>query len=255
MKRLEGKVAIITGAASGQGAAEAKLFAQQGAKVVATDLNEDSLTKVVEEIILSGGDAIAIKHDVSNEEQWKSVVQEAVTKFGKVDVLVNNAGIHNSRAQKSIEDLTTEDWDMYLNINLNSAFYGIKYVTPEMKKVGRGSIINVSSMNGIYATRGVGANYSTAKGGMRMMSKVAANDLGEFNIRSNSIHPGFIMTPMAKQVTSNKEIYNAFVSNLPLRRGGKPEEVAYLALFLASEESSFITGQELIIDGGQTCKM
>lgn len=255
MERLIGRVAIVTGAASGQGAAEAKLFAKEGAKVVATDVQIDLLNKVVEEINEAGGEAIAIQQDVSNEEKWKEVVDTTVEKFGKLDILVNNAGIYNARGMKTIEDLTTEDWNLYMDVNAKSAFYGIKYGSEAMKKAGKGSIINISSMNGIFAGNGVGANYSASKAGVRMMTKVAAFELGKYNIRSNSIHPGFIKTPMSQQATADKELYEHLVSRIPLGVGGDPEDVAYLALFLASDESKFITGQEFIIDGGQTSRV
>ena len=252
MGRLAGKVAIVTGAASGQGAAEARLFAQEGAKVVATDMNEALLNEVVAEINAKHSDAaIAIKHNVAEEADWIQVVNESVEKFGKVDVLVNNAGISGNI--HALEEITVEEWHKVMNINALGNFLGIKHVVPEMKKVGGGSIVNISSLAGI---NGYGAltPYAASKGATRILTKGAANQLGPDKIRVNSVHPGFVDTPMIAQYTSNEEAYNYLVSTIPLRTIAQPEDIAYAVLYLASDESRFVTGEELIIDGGQSIK-
>lgn len=252
MGRLTGKVAIITGAASGQGAAEARLFADEGAKVIATDLNETLLNEVVAEINAKHGDvALAIKHNVAEEAEWIRIVEQAVEKFGKVNVLVNNAGISGNI--HALEEITVEEWHKVMNINALGNFLGMKHVVPEMKKAGGGSIVNISSLAGI---NGYGSltPYAASKGATRILTKGAANQLGPDNIRVNSVHPGFVDTPMIAQYTSNEEAYNYLVSAIPLRTIAQPEDIAYSVIYLASDEARFVTGEELIIDGGQSIK-
>ena len=252
MGRLAGKVAIVTGAASGQGVAEARLFAQEGAKVVATDMNEALLNEVVAEINAKHSDAaIAIKHNVAEEADWIQVVNESVEKFGKVDVLVNNAGISGNI--HALEEITVEEWHKVMNINALGNFLGMKHVVPEMRKVGGGSIVNISSLAGINGY-GMLTPYAASKGATRILTKGAANQLGPDKIRVNSVHPGFVDTPMIAQYTSNEEAYNYLVSTIPLRTIAQPEDIAYAVLYLASDESRFVTGEELIIDGGQSIK-
>lgn len=252
MGRLSNKVAIITGAASGQGAVEARLFAQEGARVVATDMQEEWLQKVVDEINREYGDvAIAIKHNVAEENDWIHVVQAAIQKFGKVDILINNAGITGKSLE--LQDITIEEWNKVMNVNALGNLWGIKHVVPEMQKLGQGSIVNISSLAGINGLGGIGA-YGASKGATRTLTKGAARDLGPSHIRVNSIHPGFIETAMITQFTSNEEVKNHLLSQIPLGYLGNPIDVAHAALFLASDESRFITGEELIIDGGQSIK-
>ncbi len=252
MSRLSGKVAIITGAASGQGAVEAKIFAEEGAKVVATDMQEELLNTVVDEINSKFGDvALAMKHNVANEDEWIEIVRKTIDKFGKVDILINNAGI--TGGQLPLEEITVEEWNKVMDVNALSNFLGIKHVVPEMKKVGKGSIVNISSLAGIHGLGGIGA-YGASKGATRILTKGAARDLGPDHIRVNSIHPGFIETPMISNFTSNEEARSGVISNIPLNYLGNPEDVAYAALFLASDEARFITGEEMIIDGGQSIK-
>lgn len=252
MGRLLGKVAIITGAASGQGAIEARLFAREGAYVVATDMQEALLESVVSAINTECTNAaIAIKHNVAEEEQWIHVVKEAVKSFGKVDILINNAGITGTTLELS--DITVDEWQKVMNVNALGNLLGIKHVVPEMKKVGRGAIVNISSLAGINGLGGISA-YAASKGATRTLTKGAARDLGSSNIRVNSIHPGFIETPMIAQYTGTADAKNHLASQIPLGYLGKPEDVAYAALFLASDEANFITGEELIIDGGQSIK-
>ncbi|RJG03169.1 SDR family NAD(P)-dependent oxidoreductase [Noviherbaspirillum sedimenti] len=253
MGRLSGKVAIITGATGGMGMAEVRLFAKEGAKVVATALRVEVLAQIVKEINAEYGDTvIGLKHNVANEDEWKYVVSETVKHFGKLDVLVNNAGISGNMTDTA-ETTTLEEWDKVLDINLKGTFLGIKHVIPEMKKAGGGSIVNISSVGGLVGASGPTA-YSATKGGVRILSKNVAMDYAKEQIRVNSLHPGFIDTAMIQSVTSNKEVLNASLAVIPLNHIGQPIDIAYGALYLASDESRYVTGTELIIDGGYTAK-
>lgn len=253
MKRLEGKVAIITGAASGQGAVEAKLFAKEGAKVVATDLNYDGLKEVVEEIKEDGGEVIAVEHDVAKEEDWKKVKQETLDKYGKIDVLVNNAGIGGEEGFALIDDVDYNSWKKFMTVNADSHFLGIKSVVDEMRKNGEGSIINISSAAGLVGGA-AGVHYTASKGAIRLLSKGAAVELGKDNIRVNSVHPGFIDTPMVSVITEDNNAVQDALTDVPLGRLAQSEEVASVVLFLASDDSSYVTGTEIVVDGGMTAK-
>ena len=247
MGRLENKVAIITGAASGQGAEEARLFAKEGAKVVATDVQVELLEKVVAEIKQSGGEALAIKHDVSSAEEWQKVVEQTVVTFGQVNILVNNAGITGMITQP-IEETDENTWNKIFDINAKGPFYGIKAVIPEMKKAGGGSIVNISSLSGIY---GIGnAAYNGSKGALRSMTKNVALDYAKHNIRVNSVHPGAIETPMISGFTSDPSAREFALAQIPINKLGQPSDIAYGVLYFASDESGFVTGTELVIDGG-----
>lgn len=253
MGRLDGKVAIITGAGSGQGAEEARLFAREGAKVVATDIQADKVKAVAEEISGNGGEAISFSHDVTKEEEWEMVVRETVSQFGKVDILINNAGIGGAEGFGLIDTVDLNAWNRFMTVNATSNFLGIKAVVPEMRKNGQGSIVNISSMAGIIGGA-AGVHYTASKGATRLLTKGAAVELGPDNIRVNSIHPGFINTPMTSVVLDDAEMKAGALKDIPLGIVGEPEDVAYLALFLASDEARFITGAEHLIDGGQTAK-
>jgi len=246
MNRLQGKVAIVTGAAGGQGSAEAKLFAAEGAKVVLTDVSEAGVLKVAAEIQELGGEALALVHDVSSEQ----VISQTVNHFGALNILVNNAGIY---AIEGIEDTSLEVWEKLQEINTRSVFLGMKYAIPEMRKAGGGSIINVSSIFGIIGS-GRATAYTATKGAIRSLSKTVAVELAKDEIRVNSIHPGIIATPMIKTLLEDPVQLKLRVEATPLPRLGKPEDIAYGALFLASDESSFVTGTELIIDGGYSAR-
>lgn len=250
MGRVSGKVAIVTGAAGGMGKADAILLAQEGAKVVVTDIQEDKVNEVVAEINHNGGEAIGFRHNVTSEEEWQHIVDETVKKWGKIDVLVNNAGISLAKA---LIDTTAQDWDKVMSINLTGGFFGLKHVIPVMQKNGGGSIINISSIAGLTGSNGAGP-YTASKGAVRMLTKAVAIDYGKDNIRCNSIHPGYIETPMTKDLLSDENMTKWFMSNTPLPRLGKPENIAQGVLFLASDESSFITGAELAIDGGVSAR-
>lgn len=253
MGRLDGKVAVITGAGSGQGAMEAELFAREGAKVVATDMNDEHLGGLLERLGEQYPDVvIGLRHDVSKEADWQHIVEEAVGTFGKVDILINNAGI-TGITEFTLNKLTIEEWDKVMNVNALGNFLGMKHVIPEMKRNGQGSIVNISSLTGISGLGGLTA-YSASKGAIRTMTKGAARDFGGDHIRVNSIHPGYIETPSTEYLTSNADIRDALIAAVPLKYLGQSEDVAYAALFLASDEARFITGEELIIDGGQTIK-
>ncbi|KPN94692.1 SDR family NAD(P)-dependent oxidoreductase [Lysinibacillus sp. ZYM-1] len=248
MGRLNGKVAIITGAAMGMGASEARLFAQEGAKVIATDVQIEALNNLVKEIKENGGDIIGLSHNVTSEDEWKAVIAEAVKAYGKVDVLVNNAGISSP---KTIANMEMDEWNKVMDINLNGCIIGMKYVIPEMQKAGGGSIVNISSIGGIVGMAGT-SPYTAAKGALRVLSKSAAVEYGKENIRVNSVHPGIIVTPMTAPTMEEGGALPFYKTYTQLPYFGAPEDVAYGVVFLASDESRFMTGAELVIDGGWT---
>ena len=246
--RLEGKVAIISGGARGMGAAEARMFAREGARVVIGDLLEEEGNKVVAEIGEAGGDALFVRLDVTDEASWQIAVSAAVERFGKVDILVNNAAI--LRVQGLLE--TTEKiWDEVMDVNAKGTFLGTKSVIAEMRKAGGGSIINISSGAGITGSQRNTA-YHASKGAVRIFTKAAAIQYASENIRVNSVHPGPVETDMLASSTSVEG--GRRPEDIPLGRYGRPEEVAYGVLYLASDESSFVTGSEVIIDGGRTAE-
>lgn len=246
--RLENKVAIITGAGSGMGKEEALRFAKEGATVVLTDIAFDAVKSVEEEVKQSGGKALAIKHDVSSKEDWEKVVNETVEAFDRLDILVNNAGISLA---KPFMDQTEQDWAKTYNININSVMYGMQYAVPQMEKNNGGSIVNISSISALIGMAGAGA-YTASKGAVRSISKAAAVDFGKKNIRVNSVHPGYIVTPMSAK--SMEQYKDYFLSQVALPNLGNAEEVSNAVLFLASDEASHITGIELPVDGGVTAK-
>ena len=254
MGRVDGKVAIVTGAAGGQGSAEAKLLAKEGAKVVATDLNEDGAKEVADEINKQYGDvAIGLKHDVTSEKDWETVVEQAVSRFGSLDVLVNNAGIGGEEGFKSIEDYDYDSWQKFMKVNADSQYLGTKKAYPKMKDAGKGSIINISSMAGLVGGA-AGSQYSASKGAIRLFSKATAIELAPYKIRVNSVHPGFIDTAMVSVVTEDEEATQNAMQGIPLQEIGTPDDVAYAVLFLASDESKYITGTEVVVDGGSTAQ-
>ena len=243
--RLDGKVALISGAARGQGAAEARLFSREGAAVVLGDILEDLGRQVEAEINETGGQALFLRLDVTSESDWERAVAETLARFGKLDILVNNAAILRSTP---IEHTTVEEWDTVMAVNARGVFLGTKHAIPAMREAGGGSIINISSTAGLVG--GQGGAYGTSKGGVRLFSKSAAVQLAKDGIRSNSIHPGPIDTEMVAHVTRTPEGRAAFGARVPMDRIGTVDDIAYEALFLASDESSFMTGAELVIDGG-----
>ncbi|EQB36647.1 MULTISPECIES: SDR family NAD(P)-dependent oxidoreductase [Virgibacillus] len=250
MGRLDKKVAVITGAGSGMGREEALLFAKEGAKVIASDIQEDAVKEVVKEIKSNGGEALALTHDVTSENDWKHVIKSTMDAFGKLDVLVNNAGISQP---EPMEELTLERWHQIININLTSTFLGIKLAVPHMRENKGGSIVNISSIAGLTGSQGAGA-YTASKGGVRMLTKAAAVDYGKDNIRVNSVHPGFIKTPMSATFFEREDMKQWFLSQTALPQLGRPIEVAEAVLFLASDAAYHITGVELPVDGGVVAK-
>jgi len=238
--QLEGKVAIITGAARGQGAAEARLFAAEGAKVVLTDLSRDGAVIAAD----IGASALFLEHDVGDEAGWGDVVSNTLKEFGRVDILVNNAGLYIPRA---LPDTDAALMERHYRVNQLGVFFGMKAVIAPMKDAGGGSIVNISSQAGQAGHPGMFA-YATTKWAVRGMTKVAARDLAQFKIRVNSVHPGLIDTPMLDENT--QAALDAFKEATPLGRLGTVEEIADLVIFLASERSSFITGAEIAITGG-----
>ncbi|WP_340399043.1 glucose 1-dehydrogenase [Paenibacillus sp. FSL H8-0079] len=252
MGRLTGKVAIITGAASGMGLAGIQLFAREGAKVVATDVAIDALEEQVKLIVADGGEAIALKLDVSSPESWNAVVEETVSKYGKIDILINNAGIHMA---KGILEAELEDWDKVMSINGTGVWLGMKAVIPYMQKNGQGSIVNTSSIAAIIGgiADAQGAAYSASKGSVRSLTKHGAQWFAKDNIRVNSVHPGAVFTGMVEKagIKSQVEMGEHYKNLAPLPpHAGESMDIAYAYLFLASDESKFITGVELPVDGG-----
>ena len=249
--RLEGKVALISGGSRGMGAYEAELFVQEGAKVVVGDVREDEGRALAEKISEGGGDAVFVRLDVTNETDWAAAVQEAVTRYGKLDVLVNNAGVS---ARGSIEETTVEDWDRVMDINAKGVFLGTRSAIPEMRKAGGGSIINISSQLGLVGMGESSPQYQASKGAVRIFTKSTAIQYAAESIRANSVHPGPVITPMTEARRSDAEVQKMMISRIPLGRYGESADVAYGVLYLASDESSFVTGSELVIDGGWTAQ-
>ena len=244
--RLKGKVALIPGAARGMGAAEARLFAKEGAHVVLGDVLHQQGQEVADEINDAGGQALFVPLDVTSEDSWRNAVDAAVERFGKLNVLVNNAGI---LVREELEESTDHGWDSTMNVNAKGVYLGMKLAVPAMRKAGGGSIINISSISGIVSL-GYPA-YNASKGAVRLLTKNVAIQYSQQNIRVNSIHPGVINTDMMAGDTRSAEDWDRLI---PLGRFAEPIEVAYGALFLASDESSFMTGSELVIDGGFTAQ-
>lgn len=249
--RLEGKVALISGGARGQGAAEAKLFAGEGAKVVFGDILDDLGKQVEAEIHEVGGEALYIHLDVTNAADWASAVEAAVSRYGRLDVLVNNAGI---TIRKNVEDTTEEDWDRIMAINAKGVFLGTKQAIPAMRESGGGSIVNISSTAGLVGSPYSGASYAATKGAVRLFTKATAIQYAKEGIRCNSVHPGLLETPMTQDMLADAAHREERTQRIPLGRVGTTADVAYGVLYLASDESSFVTGSELVIDGGATAQ-
>lgn len=244
MARLQDKVIIITGAAQGMGATHARLCIEAGAKVVLTDINSEKGQALAAEL---GSQALFIQHNVTSVDDWEQVISATQAHFGTINVLVNNAGITQS---KSILETSLDDYRRILEINQVSVFLGMKAVIPSMQASKQGSIINISSINGLV---GGAIGYTDSKFAVRGMTKAAALECAPFGIRVNSVHPGVIATPMIMQ-GDTKAAVEAFAKSIPLRRVAQPEEVSRLVLYLASDDSSYSTGSEFIVDGGLTAQ-
>ena len=249
MGRLDGKVAIITGAARGQGEAEARLFASEGAKVVLTDVLDEEGTTVAKDI---GDDALFLHHDVTDEVEWQTVVDKTIDRFGQVDVLVNNAGIFKVQPTTQV---SVEEYRRIIDVNQVGVFLGMKAVSPHMAARASGSIVNISSIAGLQGSAGTVA-YTASKFAVRGMTKVVAKELAAFGVRVNSVHPGIIETPMLQGFAAfggeASEIVDRITERIPNGRTASAEEVARIVLFLASDDSSYCTGAEFVVDGGMT---
>ena len=249
--RLENKVALISGGARGMGAEEARLFAREGAKVVIGDMLEADGRQVEAEINEGGGECIFLRLDVTSEPAWQEAVAATVARFGRLDILVNNAGV-SSRG--ILEDCTAQEWDRVMDVNAKGVFLGTKAAIPEMRKAGGGSIINISSVSGMIGQDYVQPVYNASKGAVRIFTKSVAIQYAKEGIRVNSVHPGAVDTPMAGARLGNPELQRQADARSPLGRTAKPHEIAYGVLYLASDESSFVTGSELVVDGGWTAQ-
>lgn len=244
--RLKDKVALITGAAAGMGESTARIFANEGAKVVIADILEVEGRAVAEAINSSGGNASFITLDVTVEEQWRKGMEATVAKHGRLDILVNNAGLSGAVTDR----MDVEYFDRLMAVNARGNFLGMKYAIQAMQKSGGGSIVNMSSISGIIGQEFVHMGYNGAKGAIRLMTKSAAVQFAKDGIRVNSVHPG-LMPPMRTSVSAaDPKLREKVIETIPMRRAGRVEEAAYAILFLASDEASYITGAELVVDGG-----
>ena len=248
--RLENKVALISGGGRGMGAVEARMFAREGARVVIGDVLEDEGRRTEAEINESGGECVFVRLDVTSEESWQTAVSEAVDRFGKLDILVNNAGIYRTN---NVTETSSEEWDQVMDINAKGVFLGTKAAIPAMRDNGSGSIVNISSVAGLVGNL-MSSAYTASKGAVRLLTKSTAIQYARDGIRCNSVHPGTIVTQMTEGMLANDDYRNDRINRTPIGRLGTAEDVAYGVLFLASDEASFMTGSELVIDGGRTAE-
>ena len=248
--RLEGKTAIVTGGASGIGEATSRLFVDQGARVVVADIDDDKGNALEADLNKNGEVATYCKLDVTQESRWIEVVGETMAKWGRLDVVVNNAGMSGAKGRATVEDTIVDNWDTVFAVNSTAVMLGTKTAIPAMRKNGGGSVVNVSSIFGIVGSP-AGAAYHASKGAARTFSKAAAVQYAPDNIRVNSVHPGFTDTPMTLDIHSQKEIRDARLAMTPMGRLGLPIDIAYGILYLASDEAGWVTGTELVIDGGE----
>jgi NAD(P)-dependent dehydrogenase (short-subunit alcohol dehydrogenase family) len=245
--RLDDKVALITGGASGMGASMARIFAGEGARVVVADMLDGDGKKLVDEITKANGAAIFQRLDVTSEAAWQTAIAATLAAYGKLDILVNDAGISGS----AVDDLfDTAAWERLMAVNATGTFLGMKFAIPLMQKAGGGSIVNISSISGVTGQRGIHVGYNASKGAVRTLTKAAASQYGRDNIRVNSVHPGLMPPMRTSGRTADPVVRAKMLEGVPLRRAGRVEEVANAVLFLASDEASYITGVELYVDGG-----
>ena len=252
MGRMDGKVALISGGARGMGASEARMFAAEGASVVIGDILDEEGEATAADVRSAGGQCLYRRLDVTSEADWNEAVELAVNQYGKLNVLVNNAGIGSNPFQ--IHEEPVELWDRTIDVNLKGVFLGTRAAIPAMKDGGGGSIINISSQLGIVAVPYNGAAYQTAKGGVRILTKAAALQYASDGIRVNSVHPGPIATEMTRAGRNDPERLEMMLARIPMGRYGEPEEVAHAVVYLASDESAFVTGSEVVVDGGWTAQ-
>jgi cyclopentanol dehydrogenase len=248
MARLDGKVALISGGARGQGAAEAETFVREGARVVFGDVRDDEGKKVEAAIRAAGGDAVYVHLDVTSEADWQNAVQTALARHGRLDVLINNAAIVIPRVP--IEERTAEEWDRVMAVNAKGVFLGTKHAIPAMRRSGGGSIVNISSIAGIGQSLHQEPAYAASKGAIRIFSKVTASQHARDRIRCNSVHPGPVDTEMFHCAFRDREAMERRLQRVPLGRTGTVAEIVSAVLYLASDESSYMTGSEVVIDGG-----
>ena len=244
--RLKNKVAIVTGAAHGMGESEAMLFAREGASVIVADVDPDG-QKVAANITGAGGRAQFVRLDVANEAEWEAAIKATVAAYGRLDILVNNAGISGTHDP---DTHSTAAWDRLMSINAKGVFLGMKHAVPVMRQGGGGSIVNISSISGFVGQDKIHMGYNASKGAGRIMTKTAAVQYGRDGIRVNSVHPGFLPPMRTSKASADPAWRKPLIDAVPLRREGRVEEVAYAVLFLASDEASYITGTELVVDGG-----
>ena len=245
--RLSGKVALVSGGASGMGQSEALIFAREGAKVVVADVMETEGRQVADKIKAAGGQGLFVKLDVGQEAEWDKAVNATVGAFGKLDVLVNNAGISGTFDQ---DMLSTTAWDKLMDINAKGVFLGMKTAIPAMQRAGGGAIVNISSISGFVGQNGVHMAYNASKGAVRIMTKTAAVQFAQHGIRVNSVHPGMLPPMRSSKGSADPTWREKMIRAVPMKREGRVEEVAHAVLLLASDEASYITGTELVVDGG-----
>ena len=248
--RLRDKVCLISGGAKGLGAAQARILAQEGGLVAIGDLLEKESSELVNEISIGCPNAISMRLDVTSEKDWTEVIDSVIKKFGRLDVLVNNAGIYQ---RATVDETTADDWDNLMNVNARGVFLGTRAAIPVMKHNGSGSIINISSIAGLVGSM-TQAAYNASKGAVRLLTKATAIQYAKDGIRANSIHPGLMETDMLTQVLPSTNDREHRLEITPIPRFGTPADVAYGVVFLASDESSYVTGTELVIDGGLTAQ-
>jgi 3alpha(or 20beta)-hydroxysteroid dehydrogenase len=248
MGKLDGKVALISGGARGQGAAEAETFAREGARVVFGDVRDAEGQKVEATIHANGGQAVYVHLDVTDEVDWQDAVETAMGRYGKLDILINNAAIVIPRVP--IEERTAEEWDRVMAVNAKGVFLGTKYAIPAMRRAGGGSIVNISSVAGIGQSLHQEPAYAASKGAIRIFTKVTASQHAKDGIRCNSVHPGPVDTEMFHSAFQDREALERRLQRVPLRRMGTVAEIVSVVLYLASDESSYMTGSEVVIDGG-----
>ena len=245
--RLAGKVALVTGASGGMGRCEAELFAREGAHVVVADVLEREGREVVDGIVKGGGQARFAALDVTREADWERAVADAVAAFGKLDVLVNNAGVSGTQDP---DTFSTAAWDTLMNVNAKGVFLGMKHAVPAMRAAGGGSIVNISSISGFAGQDRIHMGYNASKGAVRIMSKSGAVQFARDGIRVNSVHPGFLPAMRTSRLSADPAWREKMLRAVPMKREGRVEEVAFAVLFLASDEASYITGTEIVVDGG-----
>jgi len=248
MGRVSGKVALVTGGSMGMGESHCQLLAREGAKIIVTDIAVEPGEAVAKAICDAGGEAVFLRHNVASETEWIAVVDQAMGTFGKIDILVNNAGIV---IFKPNDETTTAEWDRVMSINSTGVFLGCKHIVPAMKKAGGGSIVNISSISGMVGMVSQAA-YQASKGAVRMLTKSCAVDYAKYNIRVNSVHPGAVRTPILNALGDDTSMIDELVSTTIMKRMADPIELSYAVLLLASDESSYMTGSELVVDGGWT---